>query len=128
MFDNEIESWLAQQRTETLFIVIEEMMIVFVYDTLACTAEEDDPADAVLYFHPGWVSDTQRHALAGQVTPPVKATARASRSRVPWRHSHYFGNFRSRAAHEFILELHTVCTEHLPSHAPGDFHPVSYYM
>ncbi|XP_048478657.1 uncharacterized protein LOC119694112 [Plutella xylostella] len=44
-----------------------EMMIVFVYDTLACTAEEDDPADAVLYFHPGWVSDTQRHALAGQV-------------------------------------------------------------
>ncbi|CAK1551326.1 unnamed protein product [Leptosia nina] len=44
-----------------------EMMIVFVYDTECCTAEEDDPADAVLYFHPGWVSDTQRHALAGQV-------------------------------------------------------------
>ncbi|XP_028159485.1 uncharacterized protein LOC114352183 [Ostrinia furnacalis] len=44
-----------------------EMMIVFVYDTQCCTAEEDDPVDAVLYFHPGWVSDTQRHALAGQV-------------------------------------------------------------
>ncbi|XP_072949589.1 uncharacterized protein HPS4 [Epargyreus clarus] len=44
-----------------------EMMIVFVYDTLCCVSEEDDPADAVLYFHPGWVSDTQRHALAGQV-------------------------------------------------------------
>ncbi|XP_047504276.1 uncharacterized protein LOC125049176 [Pieris napi] len=44
-----------------------EMMIVFVYDTECCVAEEDDPADAVLYFHPGWVSDTQRHALAGQV-------------------------------------------------------------
>ncbi|XP_075977593.1 Hermansky-Pudlak syndrome 4 protein [Anticarsia gemmatalis] len=44
-----------------------EMMIVFVYDTMCCTAEEDDPVDAVLYFHPGWVSDTQRHALAGQV-------------------------------------------------------------
>ncbi|XP_049873652.1 uncharacterized protein LOC126372113 [Pectinophora gossypiella] len=44
-----------------------EMMIVFVYDTQCCTAEEDDPIDAVLYFHPGWVSDTQRHALAGQV-------------------------------------------------------------
>ncbi|XP_026724952.1 uncharacterized protein LOC113491934 [Trichoplusia ni] len=44
-----------------------EMMIVFVYDTLCCTAEEDDPINAVLYFHPGWVSDTQRHALAGQV-------------------------------------------------------------
>ncbi|XP_047029933.1 uncharacterized protein LOC124637470 [Helicoverpa zea] len=44
-----------------------EMMIVFVYDTLCCTSEEDDPIIAVLYFHPGWVSDTQRHALAGQV-------------------------------------------------------------
>ncbi|CAH2048856.1 unnamed protein product, partial [Iphiclides podalirius] len=44
-----------------------EMMIVFVYDTQCCVSEEDDPADAVLYFHPGWVSDTQRHALAGQV-------------------------------------------------------------
>ncbi|CAH0398175.1 unnamed protein product [Chilo suppressalis] len=44
-----------------------EMMIVFVYDTQCCTSEEDDPVDAVLYFHPGWVSDTQRHALAGQV-------------------------------------------------------------
>ncbi|CAG9786946.1 unnamed protein product [Diatraea saccharalis] len=43
------------------------MMIVFVYDTQCCTSEEDDPIDAVLYFHPGWVSDTQRHALAGQV-------------------------------------------------------------
>lgn len=42
-------------------------MIVFVYDTLCCTSEEDDPINAVLYFHPGWVSDTQRHALAGQV-------------------------------------------------------------
>ncbi|XP_041978811.1 uncharacterized protein LOC121732873 [Aricia agestis] len=44
-----------------------EMMIVFVYDMECCTSEEDDPAEAVLYFHPGWVSDTQRHALAGQV-------------------------------------------------------------
>ncbi|KAJ2949329.1 hypothetical protein O0L34_g6282 [Tuta absoluta] len=44
-----------------------EMMIVFVYDTQCCTSEDDDPIDAVLYFHPGWVSDTQRHALAGQV-------------------------------------------------------------
>ncbi|XP_047991851.1 uncharacterized protein LOC125230663 [Leguminivora glycinivorella] len=44
-----------------------EMMIVFVYDTQCCVTEEDDPINAVLYFHPGWVSDTQRHALAGQV-------------------------------------------------------------
>lgn len=53
-----------------MYIIIfanREMMIVFVYDTMCCTSEEDDPIDAVLYFHPGWVSDTQRHALAGQV-------------------------------------------------------------
>lgn len=46
---------------------IREMMIVFVYDTLRCMAEADDPADAVLYFHPGWVSDSQRIALCGQL-------------------------------------------------------------
>ncbi|KAJ0176410.1 hypothetical protein K1T71_007589 [Dendrolimus kikuchii] len=50
-----------------------EMMIVFVYDTQCCIVEEDDPIDAVLYFHPGWVSDTQRHALAGQVNLLLRA-------------------------------------------------------
>ncbi|XP_026828329.1 uncharacterized protein LOC113561394 isoform X2 [Ooceraea biroi] len=44
-----------------------EMMIVFVYDTARCCKEEDDPAEAVLYFHPAWVSLTQRLALAGQL-------------------------------------------------------------
>lgn len=44
-----------------------EMMIVFVYDTARCCKEEDDPADAVMYFHPAWVSPTQRLALAGQL-------------------------------------------------------------
>ncbi|KAJ8680532.1 hypothetical protein QAD02_016319 [Eretmocerus hayati] len=43
------------------------MMIVFVYDTARCCKEEDDPADAVVYFHPAWVSPTQRLALAGQL-------------------------------------------------------------
>jgi hypothetical protein len=43
------------------------MMIVFVYDTAKCCKEEDDPADAVMYFHPAWVSPTQRLALAGQL-------------------------------------------------------------
>lgn len=49
------------------FFVTREMMIVFVYDTLRCLAEADDPADAVLYFHPGWVSDSQRMSLCGQL-------------------------------------------------------------
>lgn len=44
-----------------------EMMIVFVYDTECCQNEEDDPADAVLYFHPTWVSDTQKYSLCGQL-------------------------------------------------------------
>ncbi|XP_072745778.1 uncharacterized protein Hps4 isoform X1 [Anoplolepis gracilipes] len=44
-----------------------EMMIVFVYDTAKCCKEEDDPAEAVMYFHPAWVSLTQRLALAGQL-------------------------------------------------------------
>ncbi|XP_012275273.1 uncharacterized protein LOC105696959 isoform X2 [Orussus abietinus] len=44
-----------------------EMMIVFVYDTARCRKEEDDPAEAVVYFHPAWVSPTQRLALAGQL-------------------------------------------------------------
>ncbi|XP_058803293.1 uncharacterized protein LOC131671110 isoform X2 [Phymastichus coffea] len=43
------------------------MMIVFVYDTSRCSKEEDDPADALIYFHPAWVSPTQRLALAGQL-------------------------------------------------------------
>ncbi|XP_046390309.1 uncharacterized protein LOC124158929 [Ischnura elegans] len=41
--------------------------IVFVYDTQRCQKEDDDPQDALLYFHPGWVSDQQRIALAGQL-------------------------------------------------------------
>lgn len=44
-----------------------EMMIVFVYDTECCQDEADDPVNAVLYFHPGWVSDTQKVALCGQL-------------------------------------------------------------
>jgi hypothetical protein len=44
-----------------------ELFIVFVYDTLRCQREEDDPQDAVLYFHPGWVNDQQRLALCGQL-------------------------------------------------------------
>uniref|UniRef100_A0A1Y1K6Y7 CCZ1/INTU/HSP4 first Longin domain-containing protein n=2 Tax=Photinus pyralis TaxID=7054 RepID=A0A1Y1K6Y7_PHOPY len=44
-----------------------EMIIIFVYDTELLQREEDDPASAILYFHPGWVSDQQRTALCGQI-------------------------------------------------------------
>lgn len=44
-----------------------EMMIVFVYDTAKCQKDFEDPVDAVLYFHPAWVSPTQRLALVGQL-------------------------------------------------------------
>lgn len=43
------------------------MMIVFVYDTAKCQKDFEDPVDAVLYFHPAWVSPTQRLALVGQL-------------------------------------------------------------
>lgn len=42
-------------------------MIVFVYDTECLQDEADDPIAAVLYFHPSWVSDTQKVALCGQL-------------------------------------------------------------
>lgn len=42
-------------------------MIVFVYDTEYCQNEADDPVQAVLYFHPSWVSDTQKLSLCGQL-------------------------------------------------------------
>ncbi|XP_026467279.1 uncharacterized protein LOC113370807 [Ctenocephalides felis] len=44
-----------------------EMPILFVYDTLHCQTEHDDPSEAVLYFYPSWVSDQQRLALCGQL-------------------------------------------------------------
>ncbi|KAL9921385.1 Hermansky-Pudlak syndrome 4 protein isoform 1-T1 [Glossina fuscipes fuscipes] len=44
-----------------------ETMIVFVYDTECLKDESDDPVKAVLYFHPSWVSDTQKVALCGQL-------------------------------------------------------------
>lgn len=43
------------------------MPILFVYDTLHCQTEHDDPSEAVLYFYPSWVSDQQRLALCGQL-------------------------------------------------------------
>lgn len=44
-----------------------ETLIVFVYDTEYCKNESNDPINAVLYFHPSWVSDVQKVALCGQL-------------------------------------------------------------
>ncbi|XP_033230252.1 uncharacterized protein LOC117181547 isoform X2 [Belonocnema kinseyi] len=59
-------------RWKSIFLYVDsvfnwEMMIVFVYDTARCSKEEDDPAESVVYFHPSWVSPTQRMALSGQL-------------------------------------------------------------
>lgn len=42
------------------------MMIVFVYDTTK-NDEFDDPVKSVIYFHPSWVSETQKLLLCGQL-------------------------------------------------------------
>ncbi|XP_044763401.1 uncharacterized protein LOC123320225 [Coccinella septempunctata] len=44
-----------------------ETTIVFIYDTKKLQNEEDDPASAILYFHPTWVSDHQKTVLCGQL-------------------------------------------------------------
>lgn len=52
--------------------ICREMMIVFVYDTEICQDESDDPVKAVLYFHPSWVSDSQKLSLCGQLMGTVQ--------------------------------------------------------
>ncbi|KAJ3664390.1 hypothetical protein Zmor_008565 [Zophobas morio] len=47
------------------------MIIILVYDTQLLQREEDDPATAILYFHPTWVSDQQKTALCGQLMGTV---------------------------------------------------------
>lgn len=49
-----------------------ELLIVFVYDSRFCTAESDDPQNSILYFHPPWVSSSQKLALSGQLMGIVK--------------------------------------------------------
>ncbi|EAT36853.1 AAEL011097-PA [Aedes aegypti] len=43
-----------------------EMMIVFIYDTIK-NDEFHDPMKSVVYFHPSWVSETQKLLLCGQL-------------------------------------------------------------
>nr|NP_611246.1 Hermansky-Pudlak syndrome 4, isoform A [Drosophila melanogaster]AAF57814.1 Hermansky-Pudlak syndrome 4, isoform A [Drosophila melanogaster] len=57
----------VQQKQQTSILTERETMIVFVYDTECLTDEADDPISAVLYFHPSWVSDSQKVALCGQL-------------------------------------------------------------
>ncbi|XP_022170503.1 Hermansky-Pudlak syndrome 4 protein homolog [Myzus persicae] len=49
-----------------------ELLIVFVYDPRFCTSEADDPQNSILYFHPPWVSSSQKLALSGQLMGIVK--------------------------------------------------------
>lgn len=49
-----------------------ETNIIFVYDTELVQKEEDDPATAILYFHPTWVSDQQKAALCGQIIGTIQ--------------------------------------------------------
>lgn len=50
-----------------LKLFFRETSIIFLYDTKYVQKEEDDPANAILYFHPTWVSDQQKAALCGQI-------------------------------------------------------------
>ncbi|CAL8093381.1 unnamed protein product [Orchesella dallaii] len=44
-----------------------ELQIVFIYDTLSVRKEEDDPKDAILYFHPDCIPEERRIAICGQL-------------------------------------------------------------
>lgn len=52
---------------ELYIIFFRETIIIFLYDTKYVQKEEDDPAKAILYFHPTWASDQQKNALCGQL-------------------------------------------------------------
>ncbi|CAH2005175.1 unnamed protein product [Acanthoscelides obtectus] len=49
-----------------------ETTIIFVYDIEKLQKEEDDPASAILYFHPTWVSDQQKSSLCGQIVGTIQ--------------------------------------------------------
>ncbi|XP_068242139.1 uncharacterized protein HPS4 isoform X3 [Palaemon carinicauda] len=63
---------------------------VVVYDSGACTKEEDDPAHAVLYFRPRHTPTTARTSLAGQLAGVVHFCrhAFATPTLVRTRHAH----------------------------------------
>lgn len=47
--------------------IARELQIVFIYDTLCVRKEEDDPKDAILYFHPDCIPEERRIAICGQL-------------------------------------------------------------
>lgn len=59
------------------FFYFRELLIVFVYDSRFCTTEADDPQNAILYFHPPWVSSSQKLALSGQLMGIAKFSSSA---------------------------------------------------
>jgi hypothetical protein len=46
---------------------LNELKIVFIYDRFSCRREEDDPKEAILYFHPSSISIEKRVAICGQL-------------------------------------------------------------
>ncbi|KAJ8925239.1 hypothetical protein NQ315_001426 [Exocentrus adspersus] len=55
-----------------IYTLSRETIITFVYDTQMLQQEVDDPASAILYFHPTWVSDQQKAALCGQIVGTIQ--------------------------------------------------------
>ncbi|XP_011164544.2 uncharacterized protein LOC105199242 isoform X1 [Solenopsis invicta] len=101
-----------------------EMMIVFVYDTAKCCNEEDDPAEAVMYFHPAWVSPTQRLALAGQLmgvhhflttsfSPPRSITLQGGKFVLKKFGQYVLAVGTDRNIHDWILERRADTLESL---------------
>jgi hypothetical protein len=43
------------------------LQVVFIYDTQRCRKEEDDPREAILYFHPEEIPESRRIAICGQL-------------------------------------------------------------
>ncbi|XP_017880807.1 uncharacterized protein LOC108625361 isoform X2 [Ceratina calcarata] len=101
-----------------------EMMIVFVYDTARCCKEDDDPAEAVMYFHPAWVSLTQRLALAGQLmavnqflstsfSPPKSITLQGGKFVLKKFGQYILAVGTDRNIHDWILERRANTLESL---------------
>ncbi|KAL7303917.1 hypothetical protein TKK_0004035 [Trichogramma kaykai] len=115
---------------------IAEMMIVFVYDTARCCKEEDDPADALVYFHPAWVSPTQRLALASQLmgvqqflstnfSPPSMITLQGGKFVLRRFKSYTLAVGTDRNIQDWILKRRAVILDSLLKFFHCDFDTIS---
>ncbi|CAB0039138.1 unnamed protein product [Trichogramma brassicae] len=113
-----------------------EMMIVFVYDTARCCKEEDDPADALVYFHPAWVSPTQRLALASQLmgveqflstnfSPPSMITLQGGKFVLRRFKSYTLAVGTDRNIQDWILKRRAVILDSLLKFFHCDFDTIS---